>query len=270
VSDRRVNIAVAGAAGRMGRAIVRLASEARGLAVVGAIEADGSPHLERDAGELAGLGSIGVALSADAASALLGADVLIDFTHAAVFDGLLRAAGKAGVALVSGTTRLSAESVALLERSAATIPVLWAPNMSVGVQVLARLVRQAIRGLGADYDVEVVEAHHNQKADAPSGTATFLVDAAQQARGDLEPVHGREGNVGARRTGEIGVHAIRGGGVIGDHTVHLIGPTDRIEITHRAVGRDLFAHGALRAARFIAAQPPGRYTLADVLGAAEE
>ena len=137
--------------------------------------------------------------------------------------------------------------------------------MSVGVQVLAKLVREAVSALGVDYDVEIVETHHNQKADAPSGTATFLEEAARSARPELVAQHGREGQVGKRKPNEIGMHAIRGGGVVGDHTVHLIGEHDRIEITHRAMRRELFAAGALRAARFVAGKEPGRYTLADVI-----
>jgi 4-hydroxy-tetrahydrodipicolinate reductase len=171
------------------------------------------------------------------------------------------------VALVSGTTGLSPESRALLDEVAGEIAVLWAPNMSLGVQVLARLVREAVASLGPSYDVEVVETHHNQKADAPSGTATLLVQAAQAARPELQPRHGREGQLGPRQPQEIGVHALRGGSVVGDHSVHLVGAFDRLEISHRAMSRDLFAAGALRAARFVAGRAPGRYTLADVLDA---
>jgi 4-hydroxy-tetrahydrodipicolinate reductase len=196
---------------------------------------------------------------------LLGADVVIDFSLAHAFDPMLRAAIAAKVAVVSGTTRLTPESEALLERAAGVVPVLWAPNMSLGVQLLARLVADAVRTLGAAYDVEIVEAHHNQKLDAPSGTAQLLREAAQQSRAELTPVHGREGQVGARRREEVGMHAIRGGGVVGDHTVHLIGAFDRIELTHRAMSRDLFAAGALHAARWLRGRPAGRYTLADTL-----
>jgi 4-hydroxy-tetrahydrodipicolinate reductase len=253
-----------GAGGRMGRAIVRLCSADPDISVVGAVDGPGSPHLGKDVGELAGVGTLGVEISADLSSALLGADVLIDFSIAAAFDAVLRAAVRAGVGLVSGTTRLSDEQQASIEQAAEKIAILWAPNMSVGVQVLALLVRQAVAQLPG-YDVEVVETHHNQKADAPSGTATFLVKAAQDARADLEPVHGREGQPGARKASEIGVHALRGGGIVGDHSVHLVGAFDRLEITHRAMDRDLFADGAVRAARFIVGSEPGRYQLNDTL-----
>lgn len=260
-----MKIALYGAAGRMGRAIVGLARDAGDLEIVGAIDHHGSPHLGQDVGVLAGVGNLGVMVDADVGSGLLGADVVVDFTIAPAFDPMLRAAMQHGVAVVSGTTRLTEESVALIDKASEKIPVLWAPNMSVGVQVLAKLVRDAVSALGADYDVEIVETHHNQKADAPSGTATFLEQAARSARGELVAQHGREGQVGKRKPSEIGMHAVRGGGVVGDHTVHLISEHDRIEITHRAMRRELFAAGALRAARFLAGKAPGRYTLADVI-----
>ncbi len=258
-----MNVAIFGAGGRMGRTIARLAI-AGGARVVGAVDAAGSPAIGRDIGDLAGAGHAGVEVSEDLGSALLGADVLIDFSIAAAFDGMLRAARKAGVAVVSGTTRLPPASHALMDEAAADIAVLWAPNMSVGVHVLGQLVGQAVRALG-DYDIEIVETHHNQKVDAPSGTATFLRECAEAARPGLEPVFGREGQPGARRRNEIGMHALRGGGVLGDHTVHLIGAHDRLSISHRAISRDLFAAGALRAARFVAGKPAGRYQLADTL-----
>lgn len=259
-----LNVTLYGASGRMGQAIVRLVAEADDMCIVGAVDHHEAKTLGRDIGELAGAGHLGVEVSADLASALLGADVVIDFTIATAFDAVLRAAVKAGVALVSGTTRLSDESRAQIDKAAAKIPVLWAPNMSVGVQLVGKLVEQAVATLG-DYDIEIVEAHHNQKVDAPSGTATFLLEAAQAARPGATPVFGREGEVGARSADEIGVHAIRGGGVVGDHTVHLIGPFDRISISHQAISRELFAAGAVRAARFVAGRAPGRYTLADTL-----
>jgi 4-hydroxy-tetrahydrodipicolinate reductase len=260
-----MKLALFGAAGRMGHAVTRLACQAEDITIVGAVDGHDSPFIGRDVGELAGAGNLGVAIAADPGSALLGAEVVIDFSIAGAFDAMLRSAMNAGVAVVSGTTRLSADSEALIDRAAKMIPVLWAPNMSVGVQVTARLVELAVAALGSGYDVEIVETHHNNKADAPSGTATFLVQAAQSKRQELTPTHGRLGQVGARKPDEIGVHALRGGSVIGDHTVHLIGDFDRIEITHRAMGRELFAAGALRAARHVTSRPPGRYALADIL-----
>lgn len=263
--ERPTRLALFGAAGRMGQAITRLVAVTPGVAIVGAVEGPGSSAIGRDVGELAGAGNLGVAVDPDPSTALLGADVLVDFSLAPAFDGMLRAARKARVAVVSGTTQLAPASEALLDEVARELPVLWAPNMSVGVQLLARLVEQAVAQLGAGYDVEIVEAHHGRKVDAPSGTATFLQEAAQRARRELRPVGGREGAVGPRQADEIGVHAVRGGGIVGDHTVHLVGPFDRLELTHRAISRDLFAEGAIRGARWIVGKAPGRYTLADTL-----
>ncbi|MBW2457341.1 MAG: 4-hydroxy-tetrahydrodipicolinate reductase [Deltaproteobacteria bacterium] len=262
-----MKLAIYGAGGRMGKVIARLVAQADDLSIVGAVDAASHPHLGRDVGELAGVGPLGVELSADLGSALLGAEMVIDFSVAAVFDEMLRGAIKAGLPVVSGTTMLSDASQALLARAAETIAVLWAPNMSLGVQVLARLVEQAVAALPG-YDVELCETHHGRKIDAPSGTATMLVDRAVAARRDLQDrVHGRQGEVGQRRPTEVGVHALRGGGVVGDHSLHLLGPFDRLEITHRAMSRDLFAEGALRAARFLLGRSPGRYDLADLLDA---
>jgi 4-hydroxy-tetrahydrodipicolinate reductase len=260
-----VKLALFGATGRMGLTVARLA-RAAGHEIVGAVAAADDPNLGRDLGDLAGLGSVGVAVGADTASGLLGADLVIDFSTARAVPELLAIAARQKVAVVSGTTNLDAPTRALLEKAAASVPVLWAPNMSLGVQVLAELVTQAVRRLGSEYDVEIVEIHHRKKADSPSGTAKRLAEAAQLARGPLTEIHGRDGDVGARPTDEIGVFGIRGGDVIGEHTVYLLGPGERIELTHRASSRELFAHGALFAARFLVGKPPGLYTVADVLG----
>jgi 4-hydroxy-tetrahydrodipicolinate reductase len=260
-----LKIALHGASGRMGQSVARLAG-AEGAVVVGAVVSAGSRNLGRDVGEVAGIGSLGVVLAADVASGLLGADVAIDFSTPEALHRLLPLAVRARVALVSGTTRLDAACERLLDEAARSIPVLWAPNTSVGVHVLAELVAKAIERLGPGFDVGIVETHHHAKTDAPSGTATKLAAAARAARGQLAAVHGREGNVGPRSRDEIGVLAVRGGDVIGDHTVHLLGPGERLELTHRATSRDLFARGALRAARWLAGKPAGRYGMGDVLG----
>lgn len=260
-----MRLALFGATGRMGLTVARLA-HAAGDRLVGAVAAADEPNLGRDIGELAGLGTLGVAVGADAASGLLGAEVVIDFSTARAVSGLLGVAARQKVAVVSGTTNLDAAAKAALEKAAESVPVLWAPNMSLGVQVLAELVTQAVRRLGADYDVEIVEIHHKKKVDSPSGTAKRLAEAAKQARGGLNEIHGRDGDVGARPADEIGVFGVRGGDVVGDHTVYLLGPGERIELSHRATSRELFAHGALRAARFLAGKPAKLYTVADVLG----
>jgi len=260
-----VKVALFGATGRMGLTVARLA-HAAGDAIVGAVAAADDPHMGRDLGELAGLGTLGVAVGADPASGLLGAEVVIDFSTARAVAGLPALCARQKVALVSGTTNLDERTQAQLERAAESVPVLWAPNMSLGVQVLAELVTRAVQQLGADYDVEIVELHHRKKADSPSGTAKRLSQAAQAGRGPMNELHGRDGDVGARTHDEIGVFGVRGGDVVGEHTVYLLGPAERIELTHRASSRELFAHGALRAARFLVGKPPRLYTIADVLG----
>ena len=259
MSERR--IAVLGASGRMGRAVVRLAHEA-GMKVVLAISA--SEH-GRDAGELAGIGAIGAKITGDSkAIATSGAEVLVDFSAPAA---LLEAAGvcaSAGVAIVSGTTGLDDAAKSALDDAAKGCAVLWEPNMSVGVHVLAVLLEQALASLGPSFDIEIVETHHRAKVDAPSGTAIRLGDVVKKARHGRY-VNGREGRPGARKPEEIGMHAVRGGDVVGDHTVFLFGDGERIELTHRASSRDLFAHGAVRAASWLAGKPAGRYRLGDIL-----
>jgi 4-hydroxy-tetrahydrodipicolinate reductase len=249
----------------MGRAIVRLAESAE-LAVVCAV---GVAEVGRDVGQVAGVGALGVPIVDDpAALDAAGADVVVDFSVPAVTSALVARVEALGVPLVSGTTGLDPEAHLALDRAAESTAVLWEPNMSIGVFVQAELVSRAAATL-ADWDIEVVEIHHRRKTDAPSGTALRLAEVAKHARqGDAEIVHGRHGNVGARGAGEIGMHAVRGGDVPGDHTVFLFGAGERIEITHRAATRDIFAQGALRAARWIVGRPPGRYRLRDVLGSA--
>ncbi|HSO37297.1 MAG TPA: 4-hydroxy-tetrahydrodipicolinate reductase [Labilithrix sp.] len=255
-------LAVLGSSGRMGRAVVRLAHEA-GMKVVLAVAA--SDH-GRDAGELAGIGAIGTLVTGDAkAIASSGADVVIDFSAPAALVEAAAVCASAGVAIVSGTTGLDDAAKRALDDAAKRCAVLWEPNMSVGVHVLSSLVAQALAALGPSFDVEVVETHHRAKVDAPSGTAIRLGDVVKEARHG-HYVHGREGRPGARKPDEIGMHALRGGDVIGDHTVFFFGDGERLELTHRASSRDLFAHGAVRAARWIAGKPPGRYRLGDILG----
>jgi 4-hydroxy-tetrahydrodipicolinate reductase len=258
-------LVIVGASGRMGRALVRLATEGDAFSVVGAV---GAHEIGRDAGELAGVGPIGVAVTADI-EASIGSrpEAVIDFSAPELVPQVARFAAASGAVLVSGTTGLDDASIAALDSAAKAVPVLWEPNMSVGVYVLGEVVKQAIRMLGLEYDVEIVEAHHHKKVDAPSGTALRLAECALEARSDgSKLVHGREGKPGARPKAEVGMHAIRGGDVIGDHTVHLLGASERLELTHRATSRDLFAHGALRAAARLIGRSAGRYRIADVFG----
>lgn len=260
-----MRLAIHGASGRMGQSVIRLAAEATDIQIVGGVCASTDPALGRDLGELAGVGTLGVVTTADVATGLLGADVVIDFSTAAAVGALFSTAARQGVAIVSGTTGLTEAGERSLARAAESVPVLWAPNMSVGVQVLAEVVEHAVRRLGAGFDVEIVEVHHRKKIDAPSGTAKRIAEAARAARPELRDLHGREGAVGARTNDEMGVLALRGGDVIGDHTVFLFGSGERLELTHRASSRDLFAEGALRGARFVQGKPPGRYSMRDVL-----
>jgi 4-hydroxy-tetrahydrodipicolinate reductase len=249
----------------MGRAVVRLATE-RGDRVVCAIA---TGDVGRDAGELAGIGAIGVTVTSDF-SQLGGSSamVAIDFSGPSGVVPLASAAARARIAVVSGTTGLDPEATAALAKTSQEVAVLWEPNMSVGIAVLADLVREAVARLGLGFDVEIVEAHHRLKTDAPSGTALRLAEVAQSARDDgADLSHGRHGQA-TRPNAQVGMHAIRGGDVIGDHTVHLLGAGERLELTHRATSRELFAHGALRAASWIAGKPAGRYSLSDVLASA--
>lgn len=258
-----MRLAVVGASGRMGRAVVRLAS-AEGISIVCAI---GTTDVGRDVGDLAGIGPIGACV-VDGIGAIehAAADAVIDFSAPGATAALAPLAASRGTAIVTGTTGLDDDARAALARAAGRVPVLAEPNMSVGVHVLARIVEQAALAL-SDFDVEIVETHHRAKIDAPSGTALRLAEVVLGAKaGASRQVHGRHGKPGARRVEEIGMHAVRGGDVIGDHVVHLLGGGERLELTHRATSRDVFAHGALRVARWIAGKPAGTYTLRDVLG----
>jgi 4-hydroxy-tetrahydrodipicolinate reductase len=261
-------IAILGAAGRMGRALVRaVAAAAPAAALASAVERAGHPSLGQDAGIVAGGGAAGVTVAAGLPAAGA-ADVWIDFTVPDATVAAAQAGAAAGAALVIGTTGLSAAARATVARAAEKVAVVLAPNFSVGVNVMLKLVADAARALGPAYDVEIVEAHHRAKRDAPSGTALRLAEALAGATGrDLAAAarYARHGEVGPRPPTEIGIQAVRGGDVVGDHTVFFLGDGDRIEITHRATSRDSFAHGAVRAALWLRGRPPGLYDMADVL-----
>ena len=262
-----MKIALHGATGRMGLALTRLIAQAPDLELVGAACAANDSGIGKDLGMLAGVGILGVEASPDAGTALLGAEVVIDFSTASAVSAIAALAARHKVALVSGTTGLEAAAKDGLEKAAQQVPVLWAPNTSLGVQVLSEIVEQALRRLGSEYDVEIVEIHHRKKADAPSGTAKRLADAVRAVRPSVKELHGREGMVGARTDEEVAVLGVRGGDVVGDHTVYLLGTGERLELTHRASSREMLAHGALRAARYLVKQKPGKlYRIADVLG----
>lgn len=260
-------IIVNGACGRMGQLLVKLTHADPGLALAAAVEAAGHPDLGRDAGEVAACGGkTGVKVSADA---LPEADVLIDFSAPEATVRRAKEAAGMGTAVLVGTTGVAAEQKAEIEQLADRAAVLISPNMSVGVNVLVDLVRRCAALMGEDFDIEIVEAHHRLKKDAPSGTAKRLLEAACEGR-DWDPdevaVYGREGIVGQRPDKQIGVMAVRGGDVVGEHTVMFIGMGEKVELTHLARSRDIFAQGAIRVAKFLAGKPAGLYTMQDALG----
>jgi 4-hydroxy-tetrahydrodipicolinate reductase len=264
-----VELVVAGAAGRMGSRVVALAREAPDLRLAGALERPGHPALGRDAGEVAGGGAVGVPIVADAAPLLRAGRVLVEFTAPGPTLEHLRLAAAAGAGAVVGTTGLEPSQVEEIRRLAGRTAVLLSPNMSVGVNLAFRVLAMMARALGDDYDVEITEIHHRMKKDAPSGTAAKMAEVIAEALGrriDEVGVYGRHGLVGERGRAEIGVHALRGGDVVGEHTVVFATHGERLEVTHRAHSRDTFARGALRAARFVAGAPPGLYSMHDVLG----
>jgi len=265
-----IRTVVVGAAGRMGRTLVTLIRADRELALAGAIEFPGCPLLGQDAGTVAGTGAAGVCIGSRIEEVLAGCGAVIDFSTP---ESALASAPKvvaAGAVLVIGATPLSEAHKAKLRALAGRGGrILATPNMSVGVNLLFALCAKVAPILGEDYDIEVVEMHHNRKKDAPSGTANRLVEVLAQAMGrDLERdvVHGRSGLPGARPRREIGVHALRGGDVVGDHTVVFAADGERVELTHKASSRETFAKGALRAVKFLAAAQPGLYDMQDVLG----
>lgn len=262
-----VRIAVFGAAGRMGCAIIRAIAAAQAR-LVAAVERPDFPRLGADASQLAGLAESGVKVQAERPAAGV-ADVWIDFSSPAASVANAQAAAQAGAAIVIGTTGLSVADKAAVAEVAKKVPVILAPNMSVGVNVMLRLVAEAARLLSGGYDMEIVEAHHRAKRDAPSGTALRLAEALCEGSGrDLAQVgrYERHGDIGPRTDQEIGIQTIRGGDVFGDHTVFFLGQGDRIEITHRASSRDTFATGAVRGALWLARKPVGLYDMRDVLG----
>jgi 4-hydroxy-tetrahydrodipicolinate reductase len=254
----------------MGRSIVRVLVDDKAATLVSAIERGTHSALGQDAGVLAGLPEpLGIALTSSVEAALERAEVVIDFSLPDAAASLFHACAQRRVAAVVGTTGLDGNARAALDALIKVAPVVVAPNYSVGVNVLWALAAQAVRLLGPEYDIEIIEMHHKHKLDAPSGTAVRLVDVVAQARG-LDPAKavrpGRMGQVGARTPDEIGVHALRGGDVVGDHTLILAGPGEQIELTHRAHSREIFALGAVKAAHFVVGKPPGLYDMTDVLG----
>ena len=263
-----VRVAIAGAGGRMGRALLEAATATPGLTVGAALDMPSSPWVGRDAGDLVGAAK-GTAIGSDVAKALAASDVLIDFTRPEGTLEHVRACRKARKAIVIGTTGFTPGGLDDIRAAAKDIAIVMAPNMSIGVNVMAKLVELASRTLGPEYDAEVFEIHHNKKVDAPSGTALMLGSVAAKARGgsiDKDGVHARHGNTGERRGGSVGFSVARGGDVVGDHTVFFAGTGERIEITHRSSSRATYAQGAMRAAKFAATHGPGLFGMNEVLG----
>ncbi|MEM9014193.1 MAG: 4-hydroxy-tetrahydrodipicolinate reductase [Pseudomonadota bacterium] len=264
-----LSIIISGAAGRMGRAIVREAAAASNIRLAGAIEHAQSPDLGRDVGAVAGLDDLGVIVATAGDATLADADVVIDFSAPAAAVALAQAASKAGVAHVIGATGFSDAQEAVIAKAAATIPIVKSGNMSLGVNLMTALVEQAAKALPDDYDIEIIDIHHRHKVDAPSGTALMIGEAAASGRGralDDAAVGFDTGRAGAREPGQIGFAVLRGGGVIGEHEAHFAGPHEVLTVSHRAIDRSLFARGAITAARWVATRPPGLYSMRDVIG----
>jgi 4-hydroxy-tetrahydrodipicolinate reductase len=264
-----MKVIVAGAAGRMGRRIGFMVGQHPSLTCAGAFEAAGSDFIGRDAGELAGIGANGVLIAEGLESVIDAGDVIIDFTFHQATLAFARLAARHHKAMVIGTTGLSADELAELAELAKNFPCVQAPNMSVCVNVLFKLVQKTAAILGPDYDIEIVEAHHNKKKDAPSGTALKLGELAAEGVGSrLEEVgvFERSGIIGERKPGEIGIQTIRAADIVGEHTVYFAGPGERIELSHRAQTRDHFARGATVAAAWLEGKANGIYSMFDVLG----
>lgn len=267
MSEKR--IAVTGAAGRMGRELVRVIASTSGCSLSGGTEPPGSPHVGADLGVLAGLPPLGVVVTSDPLELVVRSDAVIDFTSPAATVEMAGLAANARIVHVIGTTGLSESDEAAIKAAARHATVIKAGNMSLGVNLLTAVTRRIAEALDADFDIEVVEMHHRHKVDAPSGTALMLGAAAAEGRGiDLSShsVRARDGHTGPRNRGDIGFATLRGGSVIGDHTVIFAGEGERIEVTHRAADRSVFARGAVKAAIWGQGKGPGLFNMIDVLG----
>ena len=264
-----IKLVMAGAAGRMGKIILQLASRDKAFKIVGGLEQRGNAALGHDLGTVLGRSPMGVKITQDAIATLKDADVLIDFSHFSAIPQNLKAAIKTKTAYVVGITGIPAATLKTIRAASKKIPIVQSPNMSVGVNFLFKIAALAGKMLDESYDLEIQEIHHRMKKDAPSGTALKLLEILLEARGrDMKKdvIYGREGETGAREKGKIGVFALRGGDVIGDHTVSFFGDGERIELVHKASSREAFARGALLAAKFLAKKKPGLYHMQQVLG----
>lgn len=263
-----MKIAIAGAGGKMGRTLTRIACETPGMEVAGGLEAPGSAYLGADMGEIAGIGSIGRKIGSDAERLFNEVDGVLDFTVPRATAAMCEFSANAGIVHIIGTTGLSKDEETRVQAAAQRARIVKSGNMSLGVNLLASLVKKTAEILGNDFDIEIVEMHHRHKIDAPSGTALLLGRSAAEGR-DIDlgsrSVRVRDGHTGPRPEGHIGFATLRGGSVVGEHAVIFAGPAERIELIHRAESRDIFARGAMRAALWAQAKKPGLYSMADVL-----
>jgi len=264
-----MKLAIAGAGGRMGRVLARIIHETQGAELAGGLEPRDSPHVGADMGGLAGLGKLGVMVGDDPLALFTKIDGIVDFTVPAASVALSELAAQARIVHVIGTTGIDAAGEAKIKAAARHARIVKSGNMSLGINLLAALVRKVAAALDENFDIEVLEMHHRHKIDAPSGTALLLGQAAAEGRGlDLKgrSIRSRDGHTGARPSGDIGFATLRGGSVVGEHTVMFAGPAERIELTHKAESRDIFARGAVRAALWAMDKKPGLYSMSDVLG----
>lgn len=267
--DNPIRVIVVGAGGRMGKRIIHIIFETAGTEIVGGTELKGSPFIGKDIGEVAGIGVKGIPVSDNLESIITSGDIIIDFTHPEATISNLKLAASYKKDMVIGTTGLSKEQMDEIEKCSGEIRIVQSPNMSVGVNVLFKLIEEAAKALGDQYDIEITEAHHRHKKDAPSGTALKIAEILAGATNrDLNKVavYGRKGIIGERGEKEIGIHVIRGGDIAGDHSVIFCGVGERLQISHIAHNRDNFARGAVRAALWLSNKGPGLYNMLDVLG----
>jgi len=264
-----MRLAVMGAAGRMGRALIRAAHESPSCTLVGGTEAEDSPAVGADLGELIGVGPLGAHVTADPLELFTRCEGILDFTAPSVSVDYAGLAAQGRIVHVIGTTGFSEEDEQRIATASRHATIIKAGNMSLGVNLLTALSEKVAAALDADYDIEIVEMHHRHKVDAPSGTALMLGEAAAAGREvalETHAVKTREGHTGARRSGDIGFATLRGGDVVGEHTVIFAGQGERVELTHRATDRQIFARGAVKAALWARGKPPGVYSMRDVLG----
>ncbi len=269
MTDPKIKVAISGASGRMGKELIRAVSQSRDFQLASAFEQKDHPESGKDAGTCAGVSELGVRIGVEAETAIRKSELLIEFSLPEPTLEHLRVAASAGVRMVIGTTGFSEAQKREIEKHSKEIPVLWSPNMSLGMNLLFALAKESAKILGSGYDLEVVESHHRMKKDAPSGTALKLAESLAEGRGwDLKQVarYHREGMIGARPDQEIGIQSIRAGDIVGEHTAILAGTGERVELTHRVSSRAALALGALRAGKWLMEKSPGLYSMQDCLG----